>query len=123
MTERPAENPLSSPTQPLPFDRIAAEHVVPSVRGLIEESNAALDAIGNDASVPTYANTLLALERATEKLEYAMGVIEHLESVATTPDFRAAYNTILPEVSALWSGVPLRPALWQRLLTFSTTDE
>lgn len=123
MTQRPAETPLSTPTQPVPFDRIAAEHVVPSVRSLIEASNAALDAIGDEQSPPTYDNTLLALERATEKLEYAMGVIEHLESVATTPEFRAAYNTILPEVSALWSGVPLRAALWQRLLAFSQTPE
>src|SRR5690606_39181100 len=123
MTQRPAETPLSTPTQPVPFDRIAAEHVVPSVRALIEASNRALDAIGAATDVPTYDNTLLALERATEKLEYAMGVIEHLESVATTPEFRAAYNTILPEVSALWSGVPLRPALWQRLLAFSETAE
>ena len=123
MTQRLAENPLSTPTQPVPFDRIAAEHVVPSVRALIEESNAALDAIGDDSAAPTYDNTLLALERATEKLEYAMGVIEHLESVATTAEFRAAYNSILPEVSALWSGVPLRPALWQRLCAFSKTAE
>jgi len=123
MTQRLAENPLSTPTQPVPFDRIAAEHVVPGVRALVEASNADLDAIGNDQSTATYDNTLLALERATEKLEYAMGLVEHLESVATTPEFRAAYNTILPEVSAFWSGVPLRPALWQRLLAFSKTAE
>lgn len=123
MMQRPAENPLLVPTQPVPFQRIAAEHVVPGVRALVEQTNAALDAIGNDQSTPTYANTMFALEQATEKLEYAMGVVEHLESVATTPDFRAAYNTILPEVSALWSGVPLRPLLWQRLLAFSRTDE
>src|SRR5690606_20012244 len=65
----------------------------------------------------------VALERATEQLEFAMGVVEHLEMVATTPEFRTAYNTVLPKVSAFWSGLPLRSDLWQRLLALSETPE
>lgn len=122
MNQLHAENPLLSPAQPIPFHRIAARHVVPGIRELIAEADAALNAIAEHEGEPSYENTLLALEAATEKLEYAMGVVEHLESVATTPEFRRAYNTILPEVSAFWSGLPLRPGLWRRLIALSQTD-
>ena len=32
----------------------------------------------------------------TERLEYAMNVVRHLESVATTPELRAAFNAVQP---------------------------
>src|SRR5690606_5062470 len=60
---------------------------------------------------------------ATEPLELAVGVIEHLESVATTPELREAYNAILPDVTAFWSSIPLRTNVWQALLAFSRSEE
>ena len=43
-----------------------------------------------------------------------MGVVRHLESVATYPELRAAYNAVQPEVSAFYSGIPLNAGLWRR---------
>ena len=123
MNEHRADNPLVALVQPIPFDRISARHVVPGVHQLIAEADRALNAIGQATDPPSYKGTLLAIERATEKLEYAMGVVEHLESVATTPEFRAAYNTVLPKVSAFWSGLPLRAGLWQRLVSLAQSEE
>src|SRR5688572_24209167 len=101
------ENPLLALGDPLPFDKIRAEHVVPAVRQLLEDANQSLQAIEADAAPASYDNVLGALERATERLELGMAVVEHLEGVATTPELREAYNTVLPEVSAFWSGIPL----------------
>lgn len=115
------ENPLLSLTRPLPFATIEPEHVRPGVRALLAEAEAALSKI--DAARPNYADTLGALESSTERLELVMSVVEHLESVATTRDLRAAYNEILPEVSAFWSSIPLRENVWQALLAFSSTPE
>ena len=52
-----------------------------------------------------------ALDRLTEPLDYAMGVVRHLESVATYPELRAAFNAVQPEVSAFYSGIPLNAGL------------
>ena len=49
----------------------------------------------------------------TENLDYAMAVVRHLESVATTPELRAAYNAVQPKVSAFYSGLVLNEALWK----------
>jgi oligopeptidase A len=117
------ENPLLSLESDIPFDRIGAEHVEPAITTLVARTNAALDAIERDEAPPTYAGTLGALERATEELEIAMSVVEHLEGTATTAELRTAYNAVLPEVSALWAGIPLRSGLYRRLVAFSETPE
>ncbi len=123
MKHSPTDNPLVSQKLPILFDRLGARHVVPGVHQLIDEADQALNAIGAQTSPPTYSSTLSAMEGATERLEFAMGVVEHLESVATNPEFRTAYNTVLPKVSAFWSGLPLRAGLWQRLVELSGSDE
>ena len=117
------ENPLLALASPPAFDRIRGEHVEPAIRELIARTHAALDAVESDPSGPTYQSTLAALERATETLETTMGVVEHLESTATTPALRDAYNAVLPDVSALWAGIPLREKLYERLVAFAETPE
>jgi oligopeptidase A len=115
------ENPLLSQERPLAFGNIRAEHVVPGVRQLLAEAEQRLAALSPEGN--SYATTLGELEAATERLELAMGVVEHLEGVATTPELREAYNTVLPEVTALWTSIPLRENIWQALRAFATTSE
>jgi oligopeptidase A len=124
ITEARMENPLltvGQQTLDVPFDRISAEHVEPAIKALIAKSEAALDAI--ESAPRTYAATLGALETATEQLELSMSVVEHLESVATTPALREAYNSVLPSVSAFWSSIALRDGLYRALNELSQTPE
>jgi oligopeptidase A len=115
------ENPLLSVGLNVPFDRISAEHVEPAIQELIRRSEAALAAI--EVAPRTYDATLGALERATEQLELSMSIVEHLESVATTPALREAYNAVLPEVSAFWSSIALRDGLYRALVELAATEE
>ncbi|MFZ5889767.1 MAG: M3 family metallopeptidase [Myxococcota bacterium] len=115
------ENPLLSQERPLAFGSIRAEHVVPAIRQLVSAADQRLAAL--PAEGKSYATTLGELEAATERVELAMGIVEHLESVATTPELRDAYNAVLPEVTALWTSIPLRENVWQALLAFSKTEE
>ncbi len=59
----------------------------------------------------------------TEPLDWAMGVVRHLESVATYPDLRAAFNAAQPEVSAFYSGIPLDAGLWNNVKAYAATPE
>ncbi len=117
------QNPLLDLTFPIPFDAIREEHIQPAVRSLISETQAAIDAVAAHSGLYTYQTTLGALERSSEKLEAVMSVVEHLESVSTTPALREAYNAVLPDVSALWSSIPLNPGLWRVLNEFARTSE
>ena len=115
------KNPLLSLERPFAFSEISAVHLVSAVREHIQNADAALSAIKSEQ--PSYASTLGALEAATEPLELCSGIVEHLEGVATTPEFREAYNTVLPEITALWSSIPLRENLFRALLAFAETAE
>ena len=117
------ENPLLHLGTEFAFDRISAEHVEPGLRELIGRTAERLDAIEASSAPPSYDETLGALERATEDLELASAIAEHLESVATTPAYREAYNRVLPDVMAAFAGIPLRAGLFQRLVAFSETAE
>lgn len=122
-SQETSSNPLLKLGFDLPFDRLKAEHVEPAIAQLLNLSQRRIEAIERDSTPPTYANTLGRLDVATEELELAMTVIGHLESVATSEALRDAYNQVTPEVSAFYASIPLRPALWQRLVAFGETAE
>jgi len=117
------ENPLLSIQHPIAFDRIRAEHVEPAIDQLLRDSRQRLTELEQEHVPATYAATLAALEDATLALEHAMTVVGHLESVATTPELRAAYNAAQPKVSALLSTIPLSPGLYRNLQTFAASPD
>ena len=116
-------NPLLEIKFKIPFDQIKAKHVEPAIDALIAEAQQNIDAIAADPDPRTYDNTLRALEDASETLEYAMSVVSHLESVATYPELRNAYNAVEPKVSAFDSKIPLNEVLWKQIKRFSETEE
>ena len=116
-------NPLLQIPLVIPFDQIQAGHVVSGIRELIGRAQAAIDSVSNAPAPRTYANTLLAFDRATEPLDVGLSIVRHLEAVATTPELREAFNTIQPEVSALYSSIPLNAGLWRALQEFAATPE
>lgn len=117
------QNPLLDLTFPVPFDAIREEHIEPAVRARLAEAVAAVAAIAESTGPYGYDSTLGALERASEPLELVMSLVEHLESVSTTPALREAYNAVLPDVSAFGSSIPLNAGLWRALNAFSNTPE
>ena len=119
----PDNNPLLSISFFVPFDQVRAEHVEPGVAQLLTEANQRIEAIVSDRTPRTYANTMLALEKSTENLDYALSVVRHLEAVATSPELRAAWNAVEPETSAFYSRIPLNEGLWNQLKAFAATEE
>src|SRR6476661_1740297 len=118
------DNPLLHIQFPVPFDQIQAAHVEPAVQQLLVDARARLETLGNMAAAPlTFDATLIQLDALTEPLDYAMGVVRHLEAVATYPELRAAYNAAQPEVSAFYAGIPLHTGLWNTLKQYAATAE
>ena len=116
-------NPLLNREFRIPFDRIRAEHVEPAIGELLRDARERLKELAADPAERTFDNTLLALEEVTERLGYAMSIAGHLESVATTPELRAAYNAVQPPVSEFYSSIPLNEDLWKQLKRYAGTAE
>lgn len=118
-----SSNPLLEIRFEIPFDQVRPEHVIPGIKILLEDAKSTVDAIAAASDSRTYENTLYALEQSTERLDYAMTVVRHLEAVETSPELRSAFNEIQPEVSAFYSSIPLNPGLWTALKSFSETPQ
>jgi oligopeptidase A len=116
-------NPLLEITFAIPFDRIRAEHVEPAAKALLDDARAQLKRIGAISGPRTFENTLAPLDAATERLDTAMTVVSHLESVMSTSDLRNAYNAVQPEVSAFYASIPLDADLWRALKAYAETDD
>ncbi len=108
-------NPLTTIRFEIPFDEVQAEHVEPAIDELLADARSALEGLIRCSEPPNYANTLASLEAVGERLEYAMGVVGHLESVATYPELRTAYNAVQPRVSEFFAGIPLNEQVWNRI--------
>ena len=123
MAAQESTNPLLAIQFKIPFDQVKAEHIEPAVDRFITDAQQGIDALAADSGPRTYDNTLAALEDVGETLEYVMSVARHLESVATYPELRDAYNAVQPKVSEFYSKIPLNEDLWKQIKRFSETDE
>ncbi|MBT8480918.1 MAG: M3 family metallopeptidase [Myxococcales bacterium] len=116
-------NPLIHVGFEIPFDQIEAAHVEPAIDELLTKARSAVDEIVTNDAPRSYANTLLAVEQATEMLERASTVVGHLESVASSEELRTAYNATHPKVSAFWSELAMNDGLYQAIVAFAQTEE
>ena len=118
-----AANPLLSGGFRIPFNRIRAEHVEPGIMQALQEAQADIDQLTSDTSEPTWDNTIGYLELIGGRLSERIAPSTHLVSVSETPELREAYNTVLPEISAFWSSLPLNGSLWEKVKAYAESEE
>jgi len=96
-------NPLRQ-TGGLPlFDQIKPEHVNQAIDELLISASTALDHVTESAFPSNWHAIAKVLDVCTEQLSSAWGAVSHLNSVADTPELRAAYNDALPKVTEFWT--------------------
>ena len=96
-------NPLLDFSDLPRFDAITPEAVGPAIDELLAEANAALETVTADSFAAQWRAMSASLDVATERLSRAWGAVSHLNSVADTPELRAAYNAALPRVTEFWT--------------------
>ena len=105
-------SPLAASEFPIRFGEVKAELVEPAILSLLDDMRGRINAIST-VQPRTYASVLTALDCATEPLDFAMSIVRHLESVATTPELRDAYNSVQGPVSMFYTSIPLNAELWK----------
>jgi oligopeptidase A len=96
-------NPLLDFTDLPLFDQVQPEHVAPAVDTLLAAADKALQTVTEVGFPNRWEDIAKILDTATENLGRAWGVVSHLNSVADTPELRAAYNEALPKVTDFWT--------------------
>jgi oligopeptidase A len=103
MTTSPATSPLLELSGLPRFDAIKPAHVEPAVRSLLDALRATVERLQDDPTPPTWANFVEPIENEGERVGRAWGVAAHMHSVMDTPEWREAYNTMLPEVTRFYA--------------------
>lgn len=85
------------------FDQIKPEHVKPAVDVLLDLASKALETVTAPAFPAEWHAIAKTLDVTTERLSAAWGAVSHLNSVADSPELRAAYNESLPAVTEFWT--------------------
>ena len=101
------------------YSEVKPEHITPAIEWLLERAKTAVHHATDSSTPATWDQLAEPLEDATEALGRSWGVISHLNSVADTPELRAAYGAMLPEVTAFFSSLGQNLALYQKFKELS----
>ncbi len=115
MTTNPFFEPWTTPFGVPPFDRIRAADVPDALERGMREHLAEIEAIAASPELPTFANTIEALERAGALLERVGGVFSNLVSSLGTAEFEAIERDFAPRLARHGMEVALNPALFARV--------
>jgi len=118
-----SDNPLLDFTDLPRFGEIRPEHVTPALDVLLANANAAVERASEPVTPASWADVVDPVERATEPLSRAWGVIGHLNAVADTPELRAAYGENLPRVTEFWSSVGQNLALYEKYKALAASPD
>ena len=85
------------------FDLITPTHVQPAIAQLLADSRVLIGRLTGDPLPATWDGFAAPLADGIERLARAWGIVGHLHSVHDVPDWREAYNRMLPEVSCFYA--------------------
>ena len=128
-------NPLLSawttPHQTPPFPEIKHEHYIPAIDATLQEAKDEVDLIINSEELPTFQNTIVALEVCGEKLERVTSVLFNLNSAETDDTIQAITREASPKLTEFSNYISLNEKLFtkvkaiyeQRLLLDLTSED
>lgn len=117
-----SENILLNLNNEPQFDAIRAENIEPALTTAMTQAKTAIAALKTQTPA-SWLNTVEALTDINEKVGRIWGVISHLNSVADTPALRAAYNHMMPEVTAFFTAISQDIKLYERFKAIKASPE
>ncbi len=98
-----------------PFDKITEEHYVPAIQKGIEEREKEIDALVANSEEPTFANTILALDKSGGLLNKVSGVFYPLSSANTNEKMQEIAREITPMLSKHRDNISMNPELFKKI--------
>ncbi|RPD90878.1 M3 family peptidase [Neisseria weixii] len=104
------------------FDQIQTELIKPAIQTAIAEARGQIAAVKAQPDT-TWRNTVEALTDITERVGRIWGVVAHLNSVVDTPQLRAVYNELMPEVTVFFTEIGQDIELYERFKAIRASAE
>ena len=105
------------------YSEVKPSDIEPAIDFLLQQAEKAVSHAIDPNTPASWDNLLEPLEDATEALSRSWGVISHLNSVADTPELRAAYGEMMPKVTAFFSSLGQNLALYQKFKELSQSPD
>lgn len=109
------DNPLLQPFDQAPFSKIKNEHFKPAFTKAIEMARKEIDAIVGNEELPTFENTIVALDYSGYQLDRISSVFFNLNSAETNDEIQKIAQEISPLLSEFSNDVALNKKLFQRI--------
>jgi len=98
-----------------PFAEVKAEHFTPAFETALTEHLADIERIKGVTEQPTFANTIVALEKSGRTLERVASIFFNLTGADTTPALQAIEREMSPRIAAHGAKIMLDEALFRRV--------
>ena len=98
-----------------PFDAIRPEHFAPAFERAIAEHKAEIETIETTSEVPTFENTILALEASGKAITRVNAVFWNLSGAHTDDALQAIERDIAPELARHDSAIYMSETLYKRV--------
>lgn len=119
----PFYSEYKTPHETVPFDKIKLEHYEPAIMEGIKQHAAEVEAIITNPEVPTFENTIVALEYAGALLDRVVTVFFTLNSAETSDEMQALAQKISPVLTEHSNNISLDERLFARVkAVYETTD-
>jgi len=104
------------------FDQIKTEDIKPALQTAIAEAREQIAAIKAQTHTD-WANTVEKLTDITECVGRIWSVVSHLNSVVDTPELRAVYNELMPEITIFFTEIGQDIELYNRFKIIKNSAE
>ena len=104
------------------FDQIKTEDIKPALQTSIAEAREQIAAIKAQTHTD-WANTVEKLTDITERVGRIWSVVSHLNSVVDTPELRAVYNELMPEITIFFTEIGQDIELYNRFKIIKNSAE
>lgn len=105
------------------FDKMELSQLKPALEYGMQKNLLEVEAIANNPEAPTFANTIVMLERAGDELSRVFRYWGIWSSNVNSPEFREIQKEMVPKISAFSSKITQNDKLFQRVKAVYESNE
>lgn len=107
--------PFSTPFNTAPFSKIKNIHFLPAFETAIAQAKAEIEAIVSNKDLPTFSNTIEALEFSGAQLDRISSIFFNLNSAETSDEIQQIAQEVSPMLSEFSNDITLNEGLFLRI--------
>ena len=122
-TDNPLLKPFEGIHQTAPFSLVKIEHFMPAFDASIQEAREEVQQIIDNPAAPDFANTIVALDMAGDRLDRIKSIFFNLNSADTSDEMQNIAQEIAPKLSDFGNDITLNEKLFGRIREVFNTRE